>query len=333
MLTRPGADAVRGYRAHVDAAMHGLLDRRIDAALAGLVVLGLNHEQQHQELLVTDMLHAFAQNPLLPAMIPDWDEPPGAPGPTRMLRQEGGIVEIGDTGEGFAFDNEQPRHQAFLRPYSIADRLVRNADWLAFMQDGGYRTPTLWMADGFAAAQAQEWMAPLYWRHRDSAWWQMGPGGLAPLDPAAPVRHVSWYEADAFARWAGARLPSEAEWEHAASDARMREMTTHVWQWSASAYTAYPGFAAAPGAIGEYNGKFMVNQMTLRGGSLASPRAICARATAISSIRTKGGSSPGCGSRAGIEDRPCPKDRSRYRIRPEHPVLSGRTLHRRRSTG
>ncbi len=271
LLTRPGAGAVRKYRVHVDAAMQKLLGGVADKHLTELVVLGLNHEQQHQELLVTDMLHALAQNPLLPAMMPDWREPAGATGPARMLRQEGGIVEIGDTGEGFAFDNEQPRHRVLLRPYAIADRLVRNADWLDFMQDGGYRTPTLWMADGFAQAQAQDWKAPLYWRQRDGGWWQMGPGGLAPLDPASPVRHVSWYEADAFARWAGARLPTEAEWEHAAGDHRMRELTSHVWQWTASPYVAYPGFAAAPGAIGEYNGKFMVNQMTLRGGSLATP--------------------------------------------------------------
>ncbi|MBV9655095.1 MAG: ergothioneine biosynthesis protein EgtB [Acetobacteraceae bacterium] len=271
LLTRPSAAAVSQYRAHVDAAMQTLLAGPVETGLVDLVVLGLHHEQQHQELLLTDMLHAFAQSPLLPSVLSGWTEPAYAQGPTRMMQRPGGIVAIGNDGEGFAFDNEQPRHHEYLRSYAIADRLVRNADWLAFMEDGGYRTPTLWMSDGFAAAQNGGWTSPGYWHARDDGWWQMGPGGLAPLDKDAPVRHVSWYEADAFARWAGARLPTEAEWEDAATDPEMREMTGHVWQWTASPYVAYPGFAAAAGAIGEYNGKFMVNQMTLRGGSLATP--------------------------------------------------------------
>ncbi|MBV9756238.1 MAG: ergothioneine biosynthesis protein EgtB [Alphaproteobacteria bacterium] len=271
LITRPGAAEIGRYRAHVDAAMQRLLDDPAAAhELHGLVELGLNHEQQHQELLVTDVLHAFAQNPLNPALHPDWQEA-RLPGPTRFVAFAGGVVEIGHAGRGFAFDNETPRHRVLLQPYRLADRPVRNREWLEFMADGGYRTPTLWMSDGWATVQAEGWAAPLYWRECDGAWSQMGPGGLAPLVPDAPVRHVSWYEADAYARWAGARLPTEAEWEHAAADERLHGLTGQVWQWTASPYVAYPGFRPAPGAVGEYNGKFMVNQMVLRGSSCATP--------------------------------------------------------------
>jgi ergothioneine biosynthesis protein EgtB len=242
-----------------------------DTEMTARVELGLHHEQQHQELIVTDLLHAFAQNPLAPAMLPGWQEPLGRPGPTSMVPFPGAVVSIGYEGDAFAYDNETPRHEVMLRPYRLADRLVRNADWLAFMQDGGYRTPTLWMSDGWATVQEQRWDRPLYWQAREDGWWQMGPGGLAPVQPDAPVRHVSWYEADAFARWAGARLPTEAEWEAAAGDARVHERTGHVWQWTASSYSPYPGYTPMAGAIGEYNGKFMVNQMVLRGGSAATP--------------------------------------------------------------
>jgi ergothioneine biosynthesis protein EgtB len=272
MLTRPSAAQVGEYRAHVDAGMMALLSAPHDHAIAALAELGLQHEQQHQELLVTDMLHAFAQNPLAPAVWPGWQQPPVAEGPARMIGFPGGIVAIGHAVvDGFAFDNETPRHRALLAPFRIADRLVRNRDWLDFVADGGYRTPTLFMSDGWAVVQADGWEAPLHWRRDGDAWLQMGPGGLAPLEPDAPVRHVSWYEADAFARWAGARLPTEAEWEAAAADPSVLETVGHVWQWTASPYTAYPGYRPAAGAIGEYNGKFMVNQMVLRGGSLATP--------------------------------------------------------------
>jgi ergothioneine biosynthesis protein EgtB len=271
LITRPSAREVGIYRYHVDEAM-----ARLIAALgeeeAGLVELGLQHEQQHQELLFTDMMHAFAQSPLVPAVLPGWEEPKGAAGPARWVKMPGGIVAMGHGGQGFAFDNEGPRHEALVRPYGLADQLVRNGEWLAFMAEGGYRTPTLWMSDGWAQVQAQSWQAPLYWREAaDGKWAQVGPGGLAPLDLAAPVRHVSWYEADAFARWAGARLPTEAEMEAAAGRSDLRELDTYAWQWTGSAYLPYPGFRAAEGAIGEYNGKFMVNQMVLRGGSLATP--------------------------------------------------------------
>jgi ergothioneine biosynthesis protein EgtB len=272
LLTRPSCAAVARYHAHVDAGMLALLAEKLPFAVAALVELGLQHEQQHQELLATDMLHAFAQSPLAPAMWPGWQDAPGAPGPARMVGFDGGIVPLGSAAsDGFAFDNETPQHHALVPPFRLADRLVRNRDFLAFIADGGYRTPTLFMSDGWAAVQAGGWDAPLYWQPDGATWLQMGPGGLAPIEPDAPVRHISWYEADAFARWAGARLPTEAEWETAAADPAVFETTGHVWQWTASPYTPYPGYRAAAGAIGEYNGKFMVNQMVLRGGSLATP--------------------------------------------------------------
>ena len=270
LITRPGAREVGAYRRHVDEAASRLLAVQ-EPAVAELVELGLQHEQQHQELLVTDMMHAFAQSPLVPAVLPEWREPDAAAEPTRFVDLPGGVVAIGHDGQGFAFDNETPRHDALLRPYRLANRLVRNAEWLGFIADGGYRTPTLWMSDGWAAVQAGGWQAPFYWREGDDCWRQVGPGGLAPLDPEAPVRHVSWYEADAFARWAGARLPTEAEFEAALEHPGLHETTSHVWQWTGSAYLPYPGFRPVEGAIGEYNGKFMINQMVLRGGSLATP--------------------------------------------------------------
>ncbi len=270
LLTRPSCGEIAAYRAHVDGAMRRLLESA-SPPLVELVILGLQHEQQHQELLVTDMLHAFAQNPLFPAVLPGWEDAPGPAGEMRFIMQPGGLVEIGHAGDGFAFDNESPVHSVFLQPYRMADRLVNNREWLAFIEDGGYRKPTLWMSDGWAMAQAQGWDAPLYWRQDGCSWHQMGPGGLASLEPDAPVRHISWYEADAFARWRGARLPTEAEWEASSDNPNLFDLTRRVWQWTASAYVAYPGVRPVEGAIGEYNGKFMVNQMVLRGGSLATP--------------------------------------------------------------
>ena len=269
LLTRPSTGEVTAYRRHVDEAVGRLLAGN-DPPVHALVALGAQHEQQHQELLLTDALHLFAQNPLAPAVLPGWRECPTASGPSQMLDFAGGLVELGHDGQGFAFDNEGPAHTTFLQPYRLADRPVRNADFLCFIEDGGYRTVSLWMSDGWSVAQAEGWQTPLYWRQVDGAWRQFGLGGLADLDPDAPVRHVSWYEADAFARWAGARLPTEAEWEAASPDSRLHDCQGLVWQWTASPYTAYPGFRAAKGAIGEYNGKFMVNQMTLRGSSAAT---------------------------------------------------------------
>ena len=269
LLTRPSTERIRAYRQHVDAAMLRLLESLPDGT-ADLVELGLQHEQQHQELLLTDMLHAFSQNPLAPSVLPDWQEPRPAAGPTRSVACEGGMVRLGHHGHGFCFDNETPAHSAYLPPYWMASRLVRNSEWLEFMADGGYRTPTLWMSDGWHCAQANGWSSPLYWRETDGAWWQMGLAGLRPLEPDAPVRHISWYEADAFARWAGARLPTEAEWEAATGAADIEELVGHVWQWCGSSYSPYPGYQPVPGAVGEYNGKFMINQMVLRGASLAT---------------------------------------------------------------
>jgi ergothioneine biosynthesis protein EgtB len=270
LLTRPSVKRVTEFRDHVDAAMHRLL-AALPSNAAPLVELGLQHEQQHQELLLTDILHAFAQHPLAPAALPDWQEPAGADGPTRFVACGQGMARIGYQGSGFCFDNETPAHSVHLQPYAIASRLVRNGDWLAFIADGGYRTATLWMSDGWACVQANDWQAPLYWRERDGAWWQMTLRGLEPLDNDAPVRHISWYEADAFARWSDARLPTEAEWEAASERADIQEQTSHVWQWTGSPYRPYPGYRPVAGAVGEYNGKFMINQMVLRGGSLATP--------------------------------------------------------------
>jgi ergothioneine biosynthesis protein EgtB len=271
MLTRPPTALVSQYRDHIDAAMARLLPVA-STEVAERVELGLQHEQQHQELLVTDMVHAFAQNPLFPAMLPSWQDAPGPAGPARFVDCPGGLVDIGtEAAESFAFDNETPRHRVFLAPYRLADRLVTNGLYAEFVESGGYRTPTLWMSDGWAQVQALGWEAPLYWHLRDGVWLQFGPGGLVPLVPDAPVRHLSWYEADAFARWAGARLPTEAEWEAAERNTALHDMAGRVWQWTNSAYLPYPGFHAAEGAIGEYNGKFMIGQMVLRGSSDATP--------------------------------------------------------------
>jgi ergothioneine biosynthesis protein EgtB len=270
LITRPSASEVGAYRRHVDDGMTRLLAGH-EGAMAALVELGLHHEQQHQELLLTDMMHAFAGNTLVPAVLPDWEDTARDAGPAQWIDLPGGTLAIGHAGDGFAFDNEGPRHDVLLRPYRLADRLVRNAEWFEFMAAGGYRTPTLWMSDGWAAVQANGWECPLHWRRVGGAWQQVGPGGLQPLVPDAPVRHVSWYEADAFARWAGARLPTEAEMETASGNPALREWDGYAWQWTGSAYLPYPGFRPVEGAIGEYNGKFMINQMVLRGGSLATP--------------------------------------------------------------
>ena len=278
LLTRPSTEQVTAYRAHVDAALALLLNAPVSEALAELVTLGLHHEQQHQELLLTDALHALAQNPLAwhgggLAVSPGWAPSAGATAPTSFIEREGGLALIGHCGEGFGFDNEYPRHQHLLQPHALADRLVRNAEWLDFIADGGYERSDLWMSDGWAERSQAGWTAPMYWRqttgHEGAAGWlQVTPGGCAPLRLDAPVVHISWYEADAFARWAGARLPSEAELE--AAQAALPEFYGHAWQWTNSAYLAYPRFKPVPGAIGEYNGKFMINQMVLRGSSYAT---------------------------------------------------------------
>jgi ergothioneine biosynthesis protein EgtB len=273
LLTRPDCAAVAGFRAHVDAAVERLIasaDEAERAEVLRILEIGLNHEQQHQELILTDILHAFAQNPLAPA----YDVACPSPPPQRaagFAEIPGGVHTIGFSGEGYGFDNESPAHQVYLRPARIARGLVTNGQWLDFMADGGYATPALWLSDGWAIVEAEGWHAPGYWREVDGAWCAFTLGGLRPLDPDAPVMHVSYYEAEAFARWAGKDLPSEAEWEVAARLGLLDDAFGVVWQWTRSAYAAYPGFRAAAGALGEYNGKFMVNQMVLRGSSLATP--------------------------------------------------------------
>ena len=293
MLSRPTLDEVLAYRDAVDAAIHDVMD----VLPPDLVELGLQHEQQHQELQLMDMLAALAENPLKPAL---HDPAPFRQPPTydayRMVMVDGGLVEIGHDGTGFAFDCEGPRHRQFLRPYRIADRVIVNREWQDFMADGGYTNPRLWLSDGWAWVQANKVEAPLYWERGDGGWLRFGLDGLRAVDPHEPVCHLSYYEADAYARWAAARLPTEAEWEHAAAimddpatgdllDApgpirprsplhppHREKFYGGVWQWTASAYLPYPGFRPAEGTVGEYNGKFMSGQMVLRGGSFATPR-------------------------------------------------------------
>lgn len=274
LLTRPGATEITAYRAHVDAAMIDFLGKADDATLATvapLIEVGLNHEQQHQELMLTDILHAFAQNPVAPAYDPDWQPPRATGSGDDWATLPEGIHSIGHQGDGFHFDNERPAHRALVGPVKLARGLVTNAQWLEFIADGGYRTPTLWLMDGYAAVEREGWEAPGHWRADGGDWRIMTLGGLSPIDPAAPVCHVSYYEADAFARWAGKHLPTEMEWEVAARAGLLDDAFGIVWQWTRSAYAPYPGYRAIDGALGEYNGKFMVNQLVLRGSSLATP--------------------------------------------------------------
>jgi ergothioneine biosynthesis protein EgtB len=271
LITRPGVAETAAYRAHVDAAVAALIESAADSAqLFSIVEIGLHHEQQHQELMLADILHAFAQNPTHPVYAADWQWPRREGAPQADARVAG-IHTIGHEGKGFRFDNERPAHQELLQPVRLARPLVTNGEWLEFIADGGYTTPGLWLSDGWATVEAQGWNAPGYWRKTDGAWFAMTLGGLRPVDPALPVCHVSYYEADAFARWAGKHLPSEAEWEVAAGSGALDDAFGVVWQWTRSAYSPYPGYEAAAGALGEYNGKFMVNQMVLRGSSLATP--------------------------------------------------------------
>jgi len=289
MLTRPGADEITAYRAHVDAAMSALLEQ-CTPAIAALVELGLNHEQQHQELILTDIKHAFSVNPLHPAyMASDAAAAQRSAPALRWLEIAGGIHDIGHDGAGFSFDNELPQHQALLQPVRIASRPVSVGEYLEFIKDGGYRRPEFWLSDGWATVLQESWQAPLYWHQQSGAWISYTLHGDAPLQLDEPVCHVSYYEASAYAAWAHRRLPTEQEWEAAhrtygqiAAAAEDQAIRVHprpladgfdqdVWEWTGSAYLPYPGFRIAPGAVGEYNGKFMVNQMVLRGQSCATP--------------------------------------------------------------
>jgi ergothioneine biosynthesis protein EgtB len=305
LLSRPTVEEIARYRAHVDTAMEKLIDRCDTGAwpeLAALAVLGLHHEQQHQELLLMDIKHVLFNNPFDSAYVDTAVASVHGPRAMRMLEYPGGLVEIGHAHapgheNGFAFDNESPRHKVFLEPFRIADRLVTSGEWLEFIADNGYERPELWLSDGWYAVQERGWNAPLYWRRDELGGWSAFTlGGWRELDPDEPVVHVSHYEADAFARWSGARLPTEFEWEHAIeplatepglADSAPGRARLHpapapdgdalvqaygdVWQWTASAYLPYPRFAPEPGAVGEYNGKFMSGQMVLRGGACITP--------------------------------------------------------------
>ena len=274
LLTRPGCEDVTAFRAHVDEAVERLLAVVKESEWAEVVrilEIGLHHEQQHQELLLTDILHAFAQSPVSPAYDPDWRAPRAQSASGVFAALPSGIHTVGFEGSGYCFDNEGPAHRVYLQPAHIGRGLVTNAQWLEFMADGAYATPSLWLSDGWATLEAEGWNAPGYWREVDGVWLSFTLGGLRPVDPDAPVAHVSYYEADAFARWAGKHLPTEAEWEVAARANLLEDAFGIVWQWTRSAYAPYPGFRAAEGALGEYNGKFMINQMVLRGSSHATP--------------------------------------------------------------
>ena len=275
LVTRPGMALVRAYRLDVDARMLRLLEAGAgDAALAELVTLGLEHEQQHQELILTDVKHLLAQNPLYPAY--DDSRPaqlPPAPA-LAWLGFDGALASIGHAGDGFCFDNELPRHRQYVAPFELASRLVTNGEYLAFIEAGGYRDASLWLSEGWDQVCAGTPERPLYWLRNESGQWrEFTLHGEHALDLAQPVTHVSLYEADAFARWAGARLPTEAEWEMAAVSGAdgLLQLYGHCWQWTSSSYSPYPGYAPQPGALGEYNGKFMINQYVLRGSSCATP--------------------------------------------------------------
>jgi ergothioneine biosynthesis protein EgtB len=296
-ITRPGAADVGVYRDNVDTRMRDLmatLDGGTVEKLSSTIELGFHHEQQHQELLLMDIKHVLSMNPLRPAYAGTPSET-SAPDRLGWVDVEGGLVEVGHQGEGFSFDNELPRHQTFLTPYRLADRLVTNGEWLEFMADGGYSRHEFWLSDGWARVRAEGWEAPFYWEKLDGVWFEHTLNGTWPVNPGLPASHLSHYEADAYAAWAGKRLPTEAEWEHAVtvdgqavagnladartyhpqaappSTGRLRQVYGDCWEWTSSAYLPYPGFHPADGAIGEYNGKFMSNQMVLRGGCALTP--------------------------------------------------------------
>ena len=299
IMSRPSIGEVQRYRQEIDTLLEDWLaaaDEGAVASLAPVLVLGLNHEQQHQELLLTDLKHAFASNPLRPIYLDREPTPPTAPGSLTWTEYAEGVRWIGHQGPGYAFDNEGPRHRQFVGGFALANRLTTNAEYLGFVADGGYTRPEFWLSDGWNARTRLGWRGPLYWEQLDGRWQTMTLAGLVEVAPGEPVTHVSFYEADAFARWSGHRLATEAEWEHAAAelpiignfldtgryhpapltrdaaDAGPAQMFGDCWEWTASPYSPYPGYRPAAGALGEYNGKFMCNQMVLRGGSCVTPR-------------------------------------------------------------
>lgn len=292
-LSRPTVKQIYAYRAHVDEAMQQLLDQTAQPEWSTIVfrsLIGLHHEQQHQELLLTDIKHIFACNPLRP-VYRDLPQTDGTAASLQWAEQAGGLVEIGAIGNAFAFDNERPRHQVYLQPFKLASRLVTNAEYLTFINDDGYARPELWLSEGWKAIKEGRFKTPLYWEQREGEWWHMTLSGMQPLNPNAPVCHVNYFEADAYANWAGKRLPTEAEWENVAANVSiqgnlreqgylqpqtgqttgMQQLYGDVWEWTQSAYNPYPGFRAPKGALGEYNGKFMCGQYVLRGGSCVTP--------------------------------------------------------------
>jgi ergothioneine biosynthesis protein EgtB len=295
LISRPSLEDIQAYRVTVDERLCAALGTEaLDQAAKTVIELGLHHEQQHQELLLTDIKHALGTQPLRPAYRSDLDRKEiGTIAPLAWIAHDGGVREIGATDRGFSFDNERPRHRVVIEPFVLATRPVCNAEVLAFIGDRGYDEPRFWLSDGFATAQREGWRAPLYWEHVDGVWTHYDLAGVREVDPAETACHLSYYEADAIARWAQARLPTEAEWELAATGLRPREahwadddrlhprsptgaglqqLFGDTWEWTQSAYTPYPGFRALPGALGEYNGKFMSGQMVLRGGSCFTPR-------------------------------------------------------------
>ena len=294
LLSRPSLQEITAYRVHVDQHMGQLLEAAEPAAadeIRARTTLGIHHEQQHQELLLTDIKHLFDCNPLKPAYRKANSPPASLIAPLDWLHFPAGMYAFGHTGGGFAFDNESPRHRRYLDEFSLASRPITNAEYIEFMAAGGYRQPTLWLADGWRKVHEARWSAPLYWAQQGGEWWQMTLAGFRPVEPGEPVCHVSYYEADAFARWTGKRLPTEFEWEAAAGQQPSAgnflegekfhpqpamdgatQFFGDVWEWTQSAYSPYPGFRPTAGSLGEYNGKFMVSQMVLRGGSCLTPR-------------------------------------------------------------
>jgi len=298
LISRPTVEETYSYRNHVDESMIQFMensDEKTWTEYAPVIEIGIHHEQQHQELIVTDIKHVLSENPLNPEYIhKDITNAPKEAGELKWVDFDGGLFNIGNDGSGFGYDNEFPNHKIYLNPFKLGSRLITNGEYMEFMKAGGYETPEIWLSEGWATVETQGWSAPLYWEKRHGGWMHFTLTGLREVEPSEPVTHVSYFEADAYARWAGSRLPTEAEWEVAASNIEiegnfvdtmnfhpvtmknngndLKQMYGDVWEWTQSSYSAYPGYKTPPGALGEYNGKFMCNQMVLRGGSCATSK-------------------------------------------------------------